>query len=228
MGGDGSIRRVHGELNAWWRVGLPFAAPLVRLLFRVRVTGVERVPRSGPAILAFNHVSVLDGPLLAIETARRTRREVRFMVAAEVFRNPFIGWILRRYEQIPIRRGEGDASALDEAIATVRAGALAALAPEGRVNDDGVDTMQRIHSGVARIALPSEAAVIPVGICGTQERWPRSGLRLHPPGRPKLAFAFGAAIEPAGDVGERDDVSRFLDRVRAGIEEQVARARSLV
>jgi 1-acyl-sn-glycerol-3-phosphate acyltransferase len=227
MGGDGSIRRVRGELNAWWRIGLPLVAPLLRLLFRVRVDGEERVPRAGAAILAFNHVSVLDGPILAIETARRTRREVRFLVTARVFRTPVIGWILRRYEQIPIRRGQGDASALDEAITTVREGALAALAPEGRVNDDGVETMQRIRSGVARIALPSGAPVIPVGIWGTQKRWPRSGVRLRQPWPPRLALAFGNAIDAEGDVGNPDDVARFLDRVRSGIEDQVVRAREL-
>jgi 1-acyl-sn-glycerol-3-phosphate acyltransferase len=219
---------VQGELNAWWRIGLLFAAPLVRLLFRVRVVDVERVPRAGPAILVFNHLSVLDGPIVAIETALRSRREVRFLVAAEAFRTPLIGWILHRYEQIPIRRGQGDAPALDEAITAIRAGALAALAPEGRVNDDGADTIQRIRSGVARIAMPSGAPVIPVGIWGTQERWPRSGLRLRPPWRPGLSLAFGASIVPEGDVGDHGDVSRFIDRVRMGIEEQVARARALV
>jgi 1-acyl-sn-glycerol-3-phosphate acyltransferase len=217
---------VRGELNAWWRVGLPLAVPLVRLLFRVRVLDVDRVPRAGPAILAFNHLSVLDGPILAIETARGSRRVVRFLVMAEAFRTPVIRWILKRYEQIPIQRGQGDAPALDEAISAVRTGALAALAPEGRVNDDDAETMQRIRTGVARIAMPSGAPVIPVGIWGTQERWPRSGLRLRPPWRPRLSLAFGASIDPEGEVGDQDDVSRFIDRVRMGIEEQVTRARA--
>ncbi len=74
-----------GELNPWWRFGLLLIAPVVRALFRVRIVGVEHVPARGAAIVAFNHVSALDGPALAIELSRRTRRETRFLVAAEFF-----------------------------------------------------------------------------------------------------------------------------------------------
>ena len=100
-----SIRAVRGDLNPWWRVGVPLAVAAVRLLFRTRVSGIHHVPLEGPGILAFNHVSVLDGPCLAVETAWRRRRETRFLVAAEVYRHPVPGWFLRRYDQIPIRRG---------------------------------------------------------------------------------------------------------------------------
>ena len=123
------------DFSAWWAVGSTVTLPFVRVLFRVRVEGIDHVPASGPGILAFNHVSVLDGPALAIETAFRRRREVRFLVAAEVFDHWFYGRILRSFDQIPIHRGEGDADALDTAIETVRAGALAAIAPEGRVSE---------------------------------------------------------------------------------------------
>ncbi len=210
------------ERNGWWRGGLRVVGPFVPLFFRVRVEGTEQMPRSGPAVLIFNHVSVLDGPVLAIETSRRTRRAVRFLVAAEIFRKPVLGWILRRYQQIPIRRGEGDAAALDAAIATVREGALAAIAPEGRVNDDGVTELQRVRSGVARIALPAGAPVVPAGIWGTNRTWPRSGLRLRAR-RPVLAIAFGTPVVP--ERGE--DVEAFLPRVRVSLQRQADRAREL-
>src|SRR6185312_11518874 len=115
---------VRGDLNSWWRFGVPLVVALERALFRVRVTGIHRVPLSGPAILAFDHISVLDGPCLAVEVAWRRRRVVRFLVAAEVFDVPVTGWILRSYRQIPIRRGRSDIGALDEAIATIRHGAV--------------------------------------------------------------------------------------------------------
>ena len=218
------VRR--GELNRWWSIGVPIVTPLVRLLFRVRVAGLEHVPLSGPAILAFNHVSVLDGPVLAIETARRIRRETRFLVAAEMFRKPFWGWILRRYEQIPIRRGASDSGALDEAVDSVKHGALAALAPEGRVNGDG-DGLQRIKSGVARIALPTGAPVIPVGIWGTQRRWPRGRILWRRPLRPRLALAFGPPLLPVGDPELQDDIDEFRDRLRLQLATQVSRARRM-
>jgi 1-acyl-sn-glycerol-3-phosphate acyltransferase len=215
-----------GDLNVWWRLGIPLVVPIERALFRVRVTGIHHVPLDGPAILAFVHVSVLDGPCLAIEVAWRRRRAVRFLVAAEVFEHPVTGWFLRRFRQIPIRRGRGDAGALDEAVATIRRGALAAIAPEGAVNPRPGE-LQRTRSGLARIALPTGAPVIPVGIWGTHRRWPRSGWHWGPPLRPRLGLAFGEPIEPTGDVSRPDDTDAFVALVRQRLERQLAEARKL-
>jgi 1-acyl-sn-glycerol-3-phosphate acyltransferase len=166
--------------------------------------------------------------VIAIEVSRTLRREVRFLVAAEQFRKSFFGWVLRRFDQIPIRRGQGDTGALDAAIATVRTGAVAAIAPEGRVDDHGGELgLQRIRSGIARIALPTGAPVVPVGIWGTQHRYPRSGWHVHRPLRPRLALVFGPPILPSGTVDEPDDVNAFLARVAARISEQADRARRL-
>jgi len=215
-----------GELNPFWRVMLPLASGLVRLLFRPRLRGIEHVPASGPAILAFNHVSFLDGPVLAVEVARALRRETRFLVAAEMFRKPVIGWILRSADQIPIRRGERDGAALDEVIETVQRGGMAALAPEGRVDDHaGRDGMQRLRSGVARIALPTGAPVLPVGIWGTQTRWPRGGPKLRRPIRPRLAIMIGPPLLPSGEVEEQDDIDAFVERLRPHLEAQIDAAK---
>lgn len=215
-----------GDLNPWWQVGLPVAVSLERLLFRVRVAGIHHVPLTGPAILAFNHVSVLDGPCIAIETAWRRRRESRFLVAEEAFRGAVVGWILRRYDQIPIRRGRNDEGALDEAIVTIRRGALAAIAPEGTVNPHPGE-LQRVRSGIARIALPTGAPVIPVGIWGTQRRWSKADKHWDRPFRPKLAFAYGEPIAPTGDASGQEDIDAFLGLLRKGLERQVAEARIL-
>jgi len=215
-----------GELNRWWRVGLPIVAPIVRTVFRVRVVGVEHVPSSGPAILAFNHVSALDGPVLAIELGRRIKRESRFLVAAEFFRRRLIGWILRRYDQIPVRRGEGDGAALDAALTAVKGGVVLAIAPEGTVNGDPA-TLLRIRSGVARVALPTGAPVIPVGLWGTQHRWPKSGFTWRRPWRPALGLAFGAPMLPAGDIDDERDVEDFRERLRDHLARQVELARAL-
>jgi len=223
----GDVRVIRGDLNAWWRFGVPIAELLVRALFRVRVTGIHHVPLSGPAILAFVHISVLDGPCLAAEVAWRRRRTARFLVASEVFELPVSGWFLRRYRQIPIRRGWKDDDALDEVIATIRRGAVAAIAPEGAVNP-APGELQRIRSGIARIALPTGASVIPVGIWGTHRRWSRTGRHWRLPLRPRLGFAFGPAIEPAGEVGDQDDLDAFVAQMREALERQLAEARSLV
>ena len=221
-----AVRTGRGDLNAWWRFGVPIAELLVRSLFRVRVTGIHHVPLAGPAILAFVHVSVLDGPCLAAEVAWRRRRTVRFLVASEVFELPVSGWFLRRYRQIPIRRGRSDGGALQEVVATIRRGAVTAIAPEGAVNATPGE-LRRIRSGIARIALPTGAPVIPVGIWGTHRRWSKARRHYGPPLRPRLGLAFGEPIEPAGDVSHQDDVDAFVARMREALERQLAEARRL-
>ena len=215
-----------GELNPWWRFGLPAVTPLVHLLFRVRVVGIEHVPARGPAIVAFNHISALDGPALAVELSRRIRRETRFLVAAEFFSKVFYGWVLRTFDQIPIRRGQGDVHALDEALRTLHEGALVVVAPEGGVNREPHGDLQRIRSGFARLALPTGAPIVPVGVWGTQRRWPRSGINWGPPWRPRLAIAFGPPILPDGDLDD-EAIEDLRDRLRARLAEQVAEARAL-
>jgi 1-acyl-sn-glycerol-3-phosphate acyltransferase len=217
-----------GELNPWWRFGLTVVTPIVHLLFRVRVVGIEHVPLRGGAIVAFNHVSALDGPALATELSRRTKRETRFLVAAEFFRKPFFGWVLRTFDQIPIRRGQGDAGALDEALATLKEGSLLALAPEGAVTWTPDGDLQRIRGGFARLALPTGTPIVPVGLWGTQRRWPRSGINWGPPWRPRLAVAFGPPILPEGEADDEAAIDDLRGRMRARLEEQVAIARGIV
>ena len=216
------------DLNHWWRGGLPLAAPIVRAVFRVRLDGIDNLPASGAAILAFNHQSFLDGPLLAIVTARYRRRQLRFLVAAEIFGVPVIGWILRRYEQIPIHRGERDANALEEAVATVREGAVAAMAPEGRVNDAPLQGLNRIRTGLARVALPTGSPVIPVGIWGTYRRWPKSGLSYRALWRrPSVGISYGPAVVPRGSVERQQDIDRLTDEVGQALATQVGLAMTL-
>ena len=66
-----------GDLNGWWRFGIVVVGFVWRVCFRLRVEGAERIPRSGPAIVAANHVSALDGVLLALTTSSRSRRMTR-------------------------------------------------------------------------------------------------------------------------------------------------------
>jgi 1-acyl-sn-glycerol-3-phosphate acyltransferase len=216
-----------GDLNGWWRFGVVVVGFFARLLFRIRVSGAERVPPSGPAILATNHVSALDGLVLALATARHARRMTRFLVAAEFFAKATVGWALRLYRQIPLRRGKADAGALDEAVVTIRSGAVAGIFPEGKVNPEPEAGLQRGRRGVGRIALETGAPVIPVGIWGTQGRWPKDGLHYRRPWRRTIVVAYGQPVEPAGDPEALDDVQVFTDLVMTGIAKQVAEARAL-
>ena len=216
-----------GDLNGWWLFGIAVVGFFGRVLFRLRVEGADRVPSSGSAIVAGNHVSALDGVALALATGSRGRRMTRFLVAAEFFRKLWCGWALRLYRQIPIRRGARDQGALDAAIETIRGGALAGIFPEGTVNPEPEAGLLRGRKGAARIALATDAPVVPVGIWGTQARWPKIGLPLRRPWRPVVAISSGEPIPPKGDAGSAADVQAFADVIIDAIAAQSERAREL-
>jgi 1-acyl-sn-glycerol-3-phosphate acyltransferase len=216
------------DFSTWWAFASALMRPIMRLLFKVHVEGAEHVPLQGPAILVFNHMSVLDGPSLVIETARRRRRKVRFLVAAEIMNKGLIGVILRSFDQIPVQRGARDVHAMDEALETVRRGAIVALAPEGKLNEEDARGLLRMKSGIARMALPSHAPIIPVGIWGTHVLWPKDGARwsriLR---RPPLALIYGEPILPRGDLKVRGDVAEVKRLVKEALEIQLARAQTV-
>ena len=216
-----------GDLNGWWLFGIAVVGFFSRVLFRLRVEGADRVPSSGSAIVAGNHVSALDGVALALATGSRGRRMTRFLVAAEFFRKLWCGWALRLYRQIPIRRGARDQGALDVAIETIRGGALAGIFPEGTVNPEPEAGLLRGRKGAARIALATDAPVVPVGIWGTQEPWPKPGLHVRRPWRPVVAVSYGEPILPKGDPDSTEDLQAFTDLMMDAIAEQADRARKL-
>ena len=216
-----------GDLNGWWRFGIAVVGFIWWILFRLRVEGTDRVPPAGPAIVAGNHVSALDGVVLALTTSSRSGRMTRFLVAAEFFRKVRFGWALRLYRQIPLQRGQGDQGALEESIETIRGGALAGIFPEGTVNPEPETGLLRGRKGAARIALATGAPVVPVGIWGTQDRWPKPGLHFRRPWRPVVAISYGEPISPGGDPEAAEDVQAFTDLVMLAISKQAQRARAL-
>src|SRR5216117_2576998 len=98
---------MRSEWDAWTVFGRFGVEAAFRLGFRLRFLGLEHIPRSGGALLAYNHVSVLD-PLMVMLGAARRGRPVRFLVLTDDSERPVVGWALRRTRQIPIKRGLGD------------------------------------------------------------------------------------------------------------------------
>lgn len=211
--------------DPWWTFGYRSLGSLFHLLFKIRYRGRSNIPPEGGVILASNHISVLD-PVIIAMAVTTTGRAVRFLAAAEYFRKPFIGWGLRRIRQIPIRRGASDRRALQQASLVIRRGALAGIFPEGTLSGDG--ELLPGKRGAARIALASEAPILPCGIWGTRARWPRDGIRWGRPFRPKVVVSLGPLVEPAGELENPADLQAFTDRIMAAIAEQVANARAAV
>lgn len=216
----------HDDLGLGPRIFVGVLTWAVRALFRIRVEGLQHIPGDGAAIVAANHVSPLDGVLLGVVIWWRRRRATRFLTAAEFFRNPIFGAALRACGQIPIQRGQGDAGAIGRATAAATAGSLVGIFPEGRVNDRPDGPLQRGRTGAARLALAASTPVVPVGIWGTQRRWPRGGPRWTRPFRTVVAFSFGPPASLDGGSAYEDAEAATEVVVRA-LEAQVAAARTL-
>ena len=212
--------------DPWWTGGYWFLGGLFRLLFKIRYRGRQNVPHEGGAILASNHISVLDPVIIAIAATANSGRAVRFLAAAEYFRKPFIGWGLRRIRQIPIRRGTSDRRALEHTARIIRKGALAGIFPEGTLSGDG--NLLPGKRGAARIALASGVPIIPCGIWGTRARWPRGKFRWKRPLRPKVVVAFGPVLQPDGVLENPRDVQALTERIMRAIGEQIEIAKAEV
>ena len=100
---------------------------IAQRLYRVRVTGAERIPVRSGAILVANHESMFDPWLLALVTPR----PVRYMAKAELWRVALVGRVLEAFGAFPVERGTGDGSAMSQAAALLRSGEVIAIFPQG-------------------------------------------------------------------------------------------------
>jgi 1-acyl-sn-glycerol-3-phosphate acyltransferase len=208
----------------WWLVARLSVGAAFRTAFRVRIAGPANIPERGGALLAYNHLSVLDPIAVSLAAARRGR-PVRFLALAELFDHGWVGWGLRRTRQIPLRRGLGDWHAIERVAEALRDGSLAGMSPEGTIGE-GI-SLQPGQRGAARIALAAGVPVVPVGIWGTQRRWPKAGLHWRRPLRPALGVAVGTPLTVLGDPRNRADVLALTDRLMAELQRAVAVARAL-
>lgn len=137
-----------------------------KVMHRLEVRGKENIPRSGAVILAPNHQTSYDGPLVGFVISRH----VYCMVMASYFKLPIIGFLLRTFRGIPIS-GPRDRVGYQRMLDTLLRGDVVVIFPEGHRTRDG--RMMKLQAGAARAALSTGATIVPVSILGAFEAWPR-------------------------------------------------------
>lgn len=170
--------------------------PAIRFLWRLEVAGGDRVPTSGGAIIAPNHLSVIDHFVVGAAL----RRRITYVGKAEYMDSWKTRYLFPAMGMIPIDRGGGSAAdrALDAAAGLLEAGELFGIYPEGTRSRDG--HLHKGHTGVARLALRTGCPIVPVGLQGTDEVQPAD--RPVPNAFRMMRVRFGDPI----------DVSRYADR----------------
>ena len=157
------------------RLALSFTHPLFFPYAKFDISGVEHIPTEGPAILVGNHRSYFDVAAIAMAIAQ-TNRTVRFLGKKEVFDAPVIGQMASAMGGIRVDRGTGSEEPLLAAKEALDRGDIVAMMPQGTIPRGAAfyDPMLKGRWGAAKLAALSKAPIIPVGLWGTEQVWPRS------------------------------------------------------
>ncbi len=141
---------------------------------RFDIDGVEHIPATGPAIVVGNHRSYFDPMAMAVALAKRGR-PVRFLGKKEVFDAPVVGQLAKAMGGIRVERGTGSDEPLAAAALALEAGELVAMMPQGTIPRGPAffDPVLKGRWGAARLAAMTGAPVIPIGLWGTEQVWPR-------------------------------------------------------
>lgn len=189
----GKYRKLQ-ESRGWaWALAVAVVKPTLLATTKPQWEGADRIPETGGAILALNHISEID-PLTAAHITWDYGRQSRYLAKSGLFKNKYFAYFLRSAGQIPVDRGAG-AGALDEAIAAIRKGELVVVYVEGSITKDPAGWPMRGKSGAARIALETGCPVIPVGQWGAQELLPAYAKLPNLKGRKTVKMKVGDPVD---------------------------------
>ena len=155
-------------MNFSYRCGWIFFRMMFALYLRWRVIGAENVPKTGGVILAANHASFLDPPLVGAGL----HRGINYLARQSLFRFPIVKQILHSWSVVPVDRDGGGAKGLKIILDRLLNGAGIILFPEGTRSSDG--KLQPARPGIGLVVAKSEAPVVPVRVFGTFEAWGRN------------------------------------------------------
>jgi 1-acyl-sn-glycerol-3-phosphate acyltransferase len=194
-------------------------APALRALYRPDVVGFDNVPRTGPVIIAGNHVSFAD----EIFTPVAARRQVFYFAKAEYFNTPGVkgrsmAALFRGMGQLPVERADtrSAAASLEIGLEVLEQGKALGIYPEGTRSHDG--RLYKFRTGVARLALRSGVPVVPVGLIGTRDVKPPTGWRWHV--RP-IGVHFGTPLDFSGRPADERSARRLrevTEEIRAAVQ----------
>jgi 1-acyl-sn-glycerol-3-phosphate acyltransferase len=198
--------------RVWYYVLRVFFWVLFHTLWPLRVVGRENVPRKGAAIIVSNHLSMIDPFAVGFGAGRI----VNYMAKEELFRNPFVGFIIRRLGAFPVDRSRRDPASIRTALTVLKSGELLGMFPEGTRSTTG--ELQELRAGAARLAARTRTPIIPAAVYNTHRALPKGGF----PRPARICVAFGRPFELA-ELYDRNDkgvvMERALDTIRENIEE---------
>ena len=176
--------------------------PLLKGIYRIRIEGLENLPKKGPAIIAANHLSFLDSFFIPLAVPRR---KVTYLAKADYFKSWKTAWFFNMVGQIPTEREGGAKSqhSLNIALGVLEEGKFLGIYPEGTRSPDGY--LHRGRTGVARLALKAKSPVIPTGLVGTERVMPKEARFPRLRGRLTVHVRFGKPLDFQRFHGQEGD-----------------------
>ena len=192
------------RIDVAWTIGRKTIQPLVRAFAPFHNYGKERLPQTGGCVIAVNHFSWIDPPVVGAASPRR----VSFVAKVEAHRVPGLGQLIRAFGTIAIRRGESDREAVRQMLEAAQNGEVVGLFVEGTRQKSGEPG--KVQPGAAMVALQAGVPVIPMAIHGTQE-W-------RPGNWKPISVAWGQPIAfeglPKGGRGYRQASEQIEQEIR--------------
>jgi 1-acyl-sn-glycerol-3-phosphate acyltransferase len=182
--------------------------------FRGEVVGTENFPREGPFLIASNHASHLDPPLVGSQITK----QMRFFARKSLWNNKLIGWWLDHVETIPVERDTGDVGAIKRVLQALKEDRAVVLFPEGTRSPDG--KLQKPKAGVGMMACKSGVPVVPCRVYDSFDAFGKG--HLIPNFGTPVTIVFGEAMPPsayddpaAGKARYETAAQRIMDRIAA-------------
>jgi 1-acyl-sn-glycerol-3-phosphate acyltransferase len=212
--------------------GIGFAAaffyPIGWLSGRPRFEGLEHLPREGGVVLAANHISHID-PIYSGLAVHLARRVPRFLAKDSLWGVPVLGTVLRGTGQIPVFRGTADArSSLRDGVAALEDGKALIVYPEGTITRDPAHWPMHPRTGVARLALGSDAPVVPMVHWGTHQVLDGYRRRYRPLPRTTVTVRIGPPLDLSAHRGRPVDAAllrEVTDLIMGRVRELLAEVR---
>ena len=176
------------------------------LLFSPKVIGAENVPKEGAMIMAANHMSNWDPPILGTYLPRT----VGYMAKEELFKPAIAGAIIKSLNAFPVKRGASDRGAIKIALNILKKGLCLGIFPEGTRSRDG--KLHKAQAGVSLIAAMSKAPVVPTALIGTNKIWSKEEKF------PQLTIVFGEPIYYEGKSNDKAALEEFSQEIMKKIE----------
>lgn len=157
---------------------------LLKIFWRMEIIGIENLPENGGLIIASNHVSYLDPAVLVASL----NRKIYFITKKEVFKNTFVRFILKNLNAFSVDRENVDIIAFKKAMNILREEKVLGIFPEGTRSSNG--ELQELKLGAIKIAMKTGVPILPVGIIGTHQIYPR-GIKFPILFKHKITVKYG-------------------------------------